>query len=390
MTVQQIYGIMNDVTSEILGESALAKEDLSNIVDIGNAIFDAASTENAARTIMDKIGKVMFVIRPYNGSVPSIYRDAWEYGSVMEKISAELPEAEENESWELEDRASYDENVYYKPQVSEKFYNSKVTFEVPRSIADEQIKSAFQSGTQTNSFWSMLLNETQKSLSIKTDALVMRTINNMIAATINSEFTGGSGIAFHTGVKVINVLYLFNQAYSKNYSTYAAAKIDPEFIRYATYLMAIYRERMSKISRLFNIGGKARFTPNDLMHFVVLSDFAVASEIFLQSSTYHKDLVKLKGYDTIPFWQASGTSYADADITKINATIRTGKTSTQDVETTGVLGVIFDHDALGVSNLNNRVTSHYNAKGEFTNLWYKTDGSYFNDYNENCVVFVAV
>ena len=394
MTVEQIYGIMNDVTDEILGKDAdgtgvnVIKEDLSNIVDIGNAIFDATSVENATRTIMDKIGKVMFVIRPYNGSVPSVYRDAWEYGSVMEKICGELPDAEENESWSLEDGASYDQNVYHKPKVSEKFFNSKVTFEIPRSIADEQVKSAFQSGTQTNSFWSMLLNETQKSLSMKTDSLVMRTINNMIANTINSEFTGGSGINGHTGTKVVNLLYLFNQIGGTNY-TYSQAKLMPDFIRFATYTMAIYKERLNKISRIFNIGGMARFTPNDMMHFVLLSDFAKASEVYLQSTTYHDEMVKLRGFDSVPFWQGSGTSFADNDITKINVTIKTAG-GTQDVSTSGVIGVIFDHDALGVTNLNQRTTSHYNAKGEFTNLWYKTDGSYFNDFNENCVVFVAV
>ena len=191
MTVQQIYEIANDMTKEILGQTDLVKEDLSNIVDIGTQIFDATSTENAAHSIMDKIGKVKFVIRPYNGRVPGVYRDAWEWGSAMEKIQADLPEAEENESWSLNDGESYDQNLYYAPQVSEKFFNSKVTFEIPRSITDIQIKSSFQSATQANSFWSMLLNETQKSLGIKTDALVMRTINNFIATTIDAEFSGG-------------------------------------------------------------------------------------------------------------------------------------------------------------------------------------------------------
>lgn len=393
MTVEQIYGLANTITDEILGKDAdgnakaVVNEDLSNVVDIGKAIFEATDCENAARTIMDKIGKVMFVIRPYNGSVPSIYRDAWEYGSVMEKIAAELPEAQENESWELEDRESIDQNIYYKPKVSEKFYNSKTTFEIPRSIADIQAKSAFQSATQLNSFWSMLLNETQKSLTAKTDSLVMRAINNLIATTIDNEFTGGSGVSGHTGTRVINLLYMFNKAYSKNLS-FDAAIIDPEFIRYATYMMSLYMDRMKRLSRIFNIGGMARYTPDDLMHLVLLSDFAEASKVFLQSGTFHDELVRLKGFDTVPYWQGSGASFANSSINKINVTIKKGS-STQAVEFAGVLGVLFDHDAVGVANLNERVTSHYNAKGEFTNLWYKTDAMYFNDTNENCIVFVA-
>lgn len=391
MTVQQIYEIANDMTKEILGQTDLVKEDLSNIVDIGTQIFDATSTENAAHSIMDKIGKVKFVIRPYNGRVPGVYRDAWEWGSAMEKIQADLPEAEENESWSLNDGESYDQNLYYAPHVSEKFFNSKVTFEIPRSITDIQIKSSFQSATQANSFWSMLLNETQKSLGIKTDALVMRTINNFIATTIDAEFSGGSGITGHTGTRVVNLLYLYNTAYSKNIG-FSAAIIDPDFIRFATFTIARYMERMSKPSDIFNLGSKVRYTPKELQHLVLLSDFAEASKIFLQSNTFHDDLVKInagRGLEEVPFWQGSGTGFADDKISKIDVTIKKGS-STQDVATAGVLAVLFDHDALGVANLNDRVTSHYNAKGEFTNLWYKTDGSYFNDFNENGIVFVAI
>ena len=387
MKVEQIYELVNDITKETLGESTVLKEDLSNIVDIGREYLGATDIENAAKSLIDHIGKVMFVIRPYNGAAPSIYRDAWEYGSVLEKIQAEIPEAEENEAWELEDRASYDESIYYKPEVSAKFFNSKVTFETPMSMADIQVRSAFSSATQMNSYASMILDSVQKSTSIKLDGLVMRTINNAIATTIDSEFTGGSGIANHTGTKVINLLYLYNQHASTNY-TFAQAVLVPDFIRFCTYYISLYMDRMSKMSKIFNLGGKARYTPKDLQHLVLLTDFAEASKIYLQSSTYHDDLVKLKGFETVPYWQGSGTGYGLTDCSKVNVTIKKGS-STQDVSTSGVLGVLFDHDALGVSNLNQRVTSHYNAKGEFTNSWYKSDGSYFNDFNENVIVFVA-
>ena len=387
MTVQQIYGFVNSMTKEILGETAVVSEDLSNIVDIGKEVFEATSVENAARTLVDHIGKVMFVIRPYDGAAPSVYRDAWEYGSVLEKIQADIPEAQENESWELENNESYDQNVYKKPTISAKFFNNKSTFEVQQSITDIQLRSAFDSATQMNSYGSMIADSMQKSLSIKLDGMVMRAINNAIAATINNEFTGGSGLSNGSGVRVINLLKLYNTNNSTSY-TLAQAILVPDFIRYCTYMISLYTERMSKISTLFNLGGKVRYTPKSLQHLVLLADFAEASKIYLQSNTYHDDLVKLKGFDTVPFWQGSGTGYGIDQTSKIYTTIKVGD-STQTVQTAGVLGVLFDHDALGVSNLNQRITSHYNAKAEFTNTWYKADCSYFNDFNENVIVFVA-
>ena len=387
MTVQQIYGFVNSMTQEILGQSAVVNEDLSNIVDIGKEIFDATQVENAARTLVDHIGKVMFVIRPYDGAAPSVYRDAWEYGSVLEKIQADIPEAQENESWELENNESYDQNVYKKPSISAKFFNSKTTFEIQQSITDIQLRSAFDSATQMNSYGSMIADSMQKSLSIKLDGMVMRAINNAIAATINNEFTGGSGISASSGTRVINLLKLYNTNNSTSY-TLAQAILVPDFIRFCTYMISLYTERMSKISSLFNLGGKVRYTPKSLQHLVLLADFAEASKIYLQSSTYHDDMVKLKSFETVPYWQGSGTAYGIDQTSKVYNTIKVGD-STQAVEVAGVLGVLFDHDALGVSNLNQRVTSHYNAKAEFTNTWYKADCSYFNDFNENVIVFVA-
>lgn len=387
MTVQQIYSFVNSMSQEILGQSAVVNEDLSNIVDIGKEIFDATQVENAARTLVDHIGKVMFVIRPYDGAAPSVYRDAWEYGSVLEKIQADIPEAQENESWELENNESYDQNVYKKPNISAKFFNSKTTFEIQQSITDIQLRSAFDSATQMNSYGSMIADSMQKSLSIKLDGMVMRAINNAIAATINNEFTGGSGLNNGSGVRVINLLKLYNTNNSTSY-TLAQAILVPDFIRYCTYMISLYTERMSKISSLFNLGGKVRYTPKSLQHLVLLADFAEASKIYLQSSTYHDDMVKLKSFETVPYWQGSGTAYGIDQTSKVYNTIKVGD-STQTVQVAGVLGVLFDHDALGVSNLNQRVTSHYNAKAEFTNTWYKADCSYFNDFNENVIVFVA-
>lgn len=385
MEVKQIYSLMNEVTEEILGEKGLVLEDLSNIVDIGTAIFDATKVDNYVRTLVDHIGKVVFVNRPYTGSVPSVLMDAWEFGSVLEKIQCDIPEATENESWELQDGTSYDPNIFYKPSVSAKFFNSKVTFEIPVSITDRQVRESFDNATQLNSFLSMIYNAIDKSMAIKTDALIMRTINAMTAATINDEFANGAGLSEKSGVRAVNLLYLYNQSHTEQL-TADKAITNPDFIRFASYEMGLYKDRLAKISTLFNIGGKERFTPADMLHFVLLSDFAKSADVYLQSDVYHNELTKIAGYETVAYWQGSGTDYAFDSTSKINVTVKTPEGNAT-ITTSGILGVMFDRDSLGVSNLNRRVTSNYNAKAEFTNNWFKADGSYFNDQNENFVVF---
>ena len=388
MDVKQIYTIVNAVSSEVLGKTDIVKDDLTGIVDLGTEVFNQGAVDNYVKSLVNHIGKVVFVNRPYSGKVPSVLMDAWEFGSVMEKISADIPAAEENDTWNLTDGAEYKQDVFHKPVVTAKFFNSKVTFEVPVSITERQVKESFSSAEQLNGFLSMIYNAVDKSMTIKTDALIMRTINNMVGETLKADaakFTP-TGKTLNYGsastVRCVNLLYLYNQAKGTTL-TAAEAVLNPDFIRYASYQMGLYADRLQSISALFNIGGKDRFTPKDALHVVLLSDFAKAAQTFLYSDTYNKEQVLLPNAETVASWQGSGQDYGFAHTSAINIKTASGT----DVNISGVLGVMFDRDALGVCNTDKRVTTNYNAKAEFFNNWYKFDASYFNDTNENFVVF---
>lgn len=386
MKVTQIYDLMNSVTEEILGESNLVKEDLSNVVDLGVQIFDATSVDNYVRSLVDHIGKVIFVNRVYSGGAPSVLRDGWEFGAVLEKISCDLPDAQENESWSLEDGESYDPNVFSAPKVSAKFYQKRVTFEVQMSFTEIQVKGSLSSAEQLNSFLSMLYNAVEKSMTVKLDALIMRTLNTMSAETIHEEY-GSASLGSKSTVKAINLLYLYNNGPNAGGTaiTAAAAMTDPEFIRFAVREMNITRARLSKISTLFNVGGKDRFTPNDMLKTVMLADFKESADVYLQSDTFHDEYTRLMPADVVPYWQGSGDDYALTSISAINVTTPSG----DDVSASGILAVMFDPDAVGVANLDRRTTTNYNAKAEFYNSWFKMDAGYFADLNENYVVFLV-
>ena len=144
MKVTQVYELLNDITTEILGESVIVNEDLSNVVDVGRAFENLENGfDNYVRRLHDHIGRVVFVNRIKSSRAPSVLRDGWEYGSILEKIRFKMPEAEINETWELVDRASYDPNIFYAPSISVKFFNKKVTFEIPMSFTEKQVKSSF-------------------------------------------------------------------------------------------------------------------------------------------------------------------------------------------------------------------------------------------------------
>ena len=388
MKVTQLHTLVNAVTQEVLGETAVLQEDLSNVVDLGKSIIDSDNVDNYVKKLVNHIGKVVFVNRLYTGGVPSVLMDSWEYGSILEKISADLPEATINETWALEDKKDYSPDVFYKPSVSAKFFNSKVTFEIPMSFTEVQVKESFSSKEQLNGFISMLTTSVENAMTVRLDALIMRTINNMTAETLVAELnTAASGDpvvidATKTGVKAVNLLKLYNETVTTPL-TKDAALTDPDFIRFATYQISMYSDRMSKISTLFNVEKAERFTPKDLQHVVLLSDFAKASETFLASNTYNAEKVALPKHETVPYWQGSGVGYGIDDVSTIDVKTSAGNA----VKMSGIVGVIFDRDALGVSNLDRRVTTNYNPRAEFYTNFYKFDAGYYNDLSENFVVF---
>lgn len=400
MNVKQIYQIINQVSGEVLGKTDIVSEDLTGIVDLGTEVFNQKAVDNYVKSLVNHIGKVIFVNRPYAGKVPSVLMDAWEFGSVLEKISADVPQAEVNDTWDLTDGKTYSQDVFHKPAVTAKFFNSKVTFEVPVSITERQVKESFSNAAQLNGFMSMIYAAVEKSMTVKADALIMRTINNMIAETVLADaaaFGGTAGtltvanLSTASTARCVNLLKLYNDKYfpatdvKPNPGALTAAKAitDPDFIRFASYVMGTYADRLQSISTVFNVGGKERFTPKDMLHVVLLSDFAKAAQTYLYSDTFNRGDVLLPQAETVPFWQGSGKNYDFASTGHIKVLESNGKA----VEISGVLGVMFDRDALGVCNLDRRVTTNYNAKAEFFNNYYKFDAGYFNDTNENFVVF---
>lgn len=381
MKVEQIFTLCNQISGEVLGKADLMQADLSNVVAYGEEVIGDNALDNYVKSLIDHIGKMVFVDRVYAGSAPSVLMDGWEFGSVLEKVTmSKLPEAQANASWNLKDGQRYETDIFTAPEVSAKFYNGMSTFEIPMSFAEKQAKSAFSSAQQLNAFFTMIQTAIENSMTIKTDQLIMDTINSMTAETL-VDYNAEGDYSGAGNTRAINLLKLYNDRFGEQLTADKCIS-DGGFIKWASFMIGLYSGRMTKLSTLFNIGGMERFTTADRLHLVMLDEFSKAADVYLQSDTFHEQYTALPNAETVPFWQGSGTAYDFASTSAINV-----KTNGHEVEANGILAVMFDREALGVSNLDKRVTSQYNARGEFYNNWYKFDAGYFNDLNENFVVF---
>ena len=385
MKVEQLYPLINTITQEALGDSVVLNEDLSNIADVGDSIIGAMGVDNYVKALTDRIGKVIFVSRVYNGSVPSVLRDDWDFGSILEKIDCEMPDAiTVNDTWDLQNGASYDPFVFRGANITAKFFNEKVTFEVDISIARRQVEESFTNATQLNTFVEMIYTAVENSMTIKIDGLIMRGLNTMIAETMYDEFNATSSFSSSTGVKAVNLLKLYNDKFSTSL-TQADCITDKDFIKFASYIIGVYTNRLEKMSKLFNIDGKARFTPADQLSLVLHADFWNAAKSYLYSDTFHDEFVRLPDAEVVPYWQGSDNDYDFADTSKVLCTTPSGHTMT----ITGIIGLAFDRRGIAVCNYRRDTESIYNPRGQFFNNFFKFDCHLIVDTSENAIVFFA-
>lgn len=406
MRVKQIANVLNNVynamqigTSDVIENSVSVHDDLSNIVDVGKKVLSYLDSGNVANNydnyisnIIDQIGKITFVDRAYTSQAPNILKDSWEYGSIMMKVRAELPEARDNDTWNLSrfglpttektengnglgEDAYPDPFILSKPNVEARFFNSKVTYEVPITLATYQLKEAFQSASQMSRFFSMIENRIRVKKTLCTDALIMATIRNLVANKV------GSGTA-------VNLLTLYNEGRTTPLKAVEARK-DPDFLRFAAKTIMLYKRYLAEASTLYSEGDYVTYTPADRLKAIFLSEFAKDLEVYLYSNTFHDEFVKLDGYSEVGYWEGTGNSAADgfSQRSKISSTYIKMDGTTGKVTQDGIIAILFDEQAAAVCNENDRVTSIYNPRGEYTNYFFKWDSSYLNDMQENVVVF---
>ena len=376
MVIKQVAEFLNDAVHEVLGEEAVVQEDLSNIVDLGKQITSLESwNDKIIKSLVNRIGKTIFVDRPYSGDFPSLYMDSWNYGSIMGKYYTELKEAYVNMSWELENDVEYSQDTFYGIPAGAKFFNKMVTHEVRQSIPDYQLFASFSSASEMAKFLSMIQTHVTNTLVLQNSILAHRTVTRFMAEIL----TNGSSL------QKVNLLSEYNTLAGTNLSVAEALK-TAEFIRYAVRRIKQVSMYMTRYSVKWNVGGKQRFTPLDRQRIFYLDDFASAIGIYLYNAPnqFATDFLKLPSGDHVASWQGTGEDYSFASLSSINVS---GDGLTNAVSQSGIVALLVDEYAMGICNEKARTNAHHNEAADFTNYWHKRDARYFNDPDENGVLF---
>ncbi|MFW3387932.1 UNVERIFIED_CONTAM: hypothetical protein RF648_18170, partial [Kocuria sp. CPCC 205274] len=240
------------------------------------------------------------------------------------------------------------------------------------------------------SFLSMISTTVQNALTVSMDALIERTINNMIGCTLAKGIGSGTAGAITIDLKktspiAVNLLKLYNDSVPTAQAVKAAnALTDFHFLRFAVATINQYQSRLTKISELFNVEGTKKFTPLANQILLVHADLKSSADVIVQGDMQNPSYTSLSSNaEIMPYWQGTGKDYAFSNTSKINVKTSTGET----IVAGGIVAVLADDRALGVSNLDQRVTTSNNARAEFYTNYYKNDAGFFNDLSQNGVVF---
>lgn len=405
MKVNQISTILNSVYGEVLGETNMITDNLSNIVSAGQIIASNTFGDNFDQyvgQIIDKVGHTIFVDRAYRASDLGIWRDSWEYASMLEKIRCEVGTYEDNAEWTLLDTATpagpdYNNTAtdivnrlfsFVGPEVQAKYFNLKTTFRNKISITRKQLRSAFTSASEMGLFIAMIENRIRTKQEIGKEELERRVVTNLACAAYN-------------GTNIVDLKTLYGNGAP---ATLEAALKDPAVLRFIAEKMTMTRKLLAQPSKMYSITKRfMNFTPEDLSRLIVIDDLDVALKFNLYGGTYNKEFVELKGYKTVPYWQGRKTASGKDTVairSSVDATALVDGSGSGDdavagaqgtakrVKIDNLIGVLFDRDAAMVCNEDPEVRSQYNADGNFTNFFYNYDCSFYNDFDENAVVFV--
>ena len=396
MKVNQIADMLNTVFGEVLGETGLVANDLSNVVDAGRVITGSTDVmgdnfDNYAGKIIDKVGRTIFWDRVYTAEDLGLWRDSFEYGSILEKIRCEVGEYDDNCEWKLTDvtdagtTPDYNDAIqthieelfkFYPASVQAKYFNAKTTFKTVISITRKQLKSAFNSAADLARFVGMIEQRVRTKMEISKNQLQKMVIANLMGEHI------------YQNKQVIDLAAMYRTETGLQAGGFADAMINKDKCRYIAQKMTFFREMMAEPSKLYSATGTFyNHTPVEDSRLIVLADLDSGLKFNVYGDTYNEEFVKLDNYKTVPFWQAPGQSIG-ADSVDTRSAISITTSAGHEVKRNNILGVLFDRDAAMICNEDPDVRTQYNPDGNFTNFFYCADCSYYNDFDENAIVFV--
>lgn len=377
MEVNQIYELANSIASQAIGKSAITVTDTASLVALGEQVLSSRdNVENFTNQLILRIGRTIISYRDYSNNLAPIMMDSMQWGAIVQKLDGEMPDIIEDEAWNLEDGKSVDMYIVSKPKLYQNFFCKRTTYSAMLTIWKKNLKDAFLSEQAMAAFVNSLYGRVRNKLELVSENLAKLTIDNFIALIYSNN----------VATQKVHLLTEYNAVAGTAITNPMQALYDESVLRFSVGRMLLTSKALQTMSTLYNGGGRERFTPKNKQIFIMNNMFDVNMATQVQYAAYNETKVSINSSMTLPYWQSPDNPL------QINLQVKTGGTEDSAVENVvvdNVLGVIFDRDALGTFRKETEVeTTPLNARGLYTNTFWHEDQMYFNDINENGVIFL--
>ena len=379
MTVEQCYSLVNDLIKEGVGAQSQTVKSIDGLVSFGESIVsESAQTDLFYNKLTDRFGRTWIKYRRYLAdNKDSIMKTPMDFGMILQKVQTlHLGEMEANSSYV--DQTNPFSTAKDTTSIAQTLFKAFGTFQTKvKLIYKTQLNGAFTNPTAFGAFCDMIFNDMYNSMEVAVENLTKLAKASMMAKALSGN-----------GQTKRNLLAEYKTANPDATITASNCMTDVDFLKFASREILMVTKRFKRMSRVFNVEGADRFTPEDAMEVEVLDAFATATASYLDADTYHKELVALPKYREVSSWQ-SDSDFTFDEISKIDVSTGTGA-DTIEYTQGGIIACVYDRDACGVMIERPRTVSMYNNMQEIENVAYKLDWGTFVDSSENCVcLFIA-
>ena len=363
-----VYAIVNEAQKQANGTNAVTVQDTASFIDFGNAVLSSNdATEVFTQTLLLMMARSYTTWRPYESSLRDLMVSGEEWGAIYQKIDTEVPDFVSDETFELVDGQSVDQYVVRKPTPTQKLFVKRSTYSNFVTIGRKQLQGAFRSEADFAKFIQMVFGKMRIKLDFATE--------NMARLAI------GSYIANCGASQVRHLLTEYNTASGRSL-TKDEAMLDEKFLAFLAGEMELVSKRLRNISRSYNTEGAERHTPRGEQRFLIYDLVESRLQTVVQFNAYHKELVELKEFIEVPYWQGEQTR------DKIVVTVDDGQGGTETKTVENVVGFIFDRYALGTFRYDEEtLTTPVNARGRYYNVFHHAEQLWYNDLSENGICF---
>lgn len=388
MTIEQSSAVLNALYLQATGQNpTLDTTNPKNFITVAQTLLKTGY-DPVISAISQVMSRTIFSVRPYTAKFRGLEVSAQRWGNHVRKVNYLDQDFENDDRLPLTDGASVDPWIIKKPSVIQTNFYGEHVFQRHTTIFKDQLDVAMSSASEFGSFVSGQLSNINDQIEQANEEFDRATIANFIVGKVAKD-----------SASVIHLVTEYNEYISGSYTseTIREPEVYREFVKWVyariKNLIGLLAERSVKwhiLPRKNNApAALMRHSPANRLKMYTYSPVMNEITARVLSEIYHDDKLSMIDHEEVTYWQnidVPGSIKADANVfdSETGGIVTTGETTVNNI-----FGVIFDEEAIGVTNVNQWAQSTpMNARGGYSNTFWHWTRRHWNDFTENGIVLL--